>query len=94
MDEMEQMIKEKLLQGLIEKMSDANGSRMRPKGLAVQVAAPDKEHLESGLEDAKSILGGKSSEESSESPSEEEDEQRLMALLSEDDDEDDKKKGY
>lgn len=91
-DDMSQMIKEKLLEELIEKMSDAGGDRMKPKGLGVSVEAPDKTHLAEGLDKAKDILGKSgSSEEMPESDggSEEDDEERLLALL---DDEDDKEK--
>lgn len=85
MDDLEQMIKERLLQDLIEKMSDQSGDRLKPKGLAVEVAAPDKEHLSDGLDQAKDAVGSIPSQ--GESPSEEDDEQRLMELLGDDEDE-------
>jgi len=91
MDAMEQMIKEKLLEELISKMSDAGGDRMKPKGLGVEVQAPDKEHLAEGLDKAKDLLGKSDSPdledaEPSADSSEEDDEQRLLALLDDDDD--------
>lgn len=100
LDDLEQKIKEKLLEDLITKMSDSNGDRIKPKGLAVQVAAPDKEKLAEGLDKAKSVLG--SVPDSGDMPSgdgitsdpsdDDSDEARLMQLLSseDDDDEDDK----
>lgn len=88
-DDLEQMIKEKLLQDLIDKMSDAGGSRLKPKGLGVSVEAPDKAHLAEGLDKAKDLLGkGAAPSEDEELPSEhsdEDDEQRLLQLLDEDD---------
>lgn len=93
MDDLEQMIKEKLLENLIDKMSDKSSDRMKPKGLAVEVAAPSKDKLAEGLEKAKGVLGSmpaaEDSDMTSECPSEEEDEQRLMDLLAKDDDDDD-----
>ena len=90
-DDMSQMIKEKLLEELIEKMSDAGGDRMKPKGLGVEVQAPDKAHLAEGLDKAKDLLEAKGSPVGeSESPSEEDDEQRLLALLDEDDEDKDR----
>lgn len=94
LDDMSQMIKEKLLEELIEKMSDAGGDRMKPKGLGVSVEAPDKAHLADGLDKAKELLGkGAEPEDESAPPSgdsEEEDEQRLLSLLDDDDDDKDK----
>lgn len=81
-DDMSQMIKEKLLEELIEKMSSAGGDRLRPKGLGVEVEAPDKAHLADGLDKAKDLLGAKE-----QASSEDDDEQRLLELLGEDDDE-------
>lgn len=89
LDDMSQMIKEKLLEELIEKMSSAGGDRMKPKGLGVEVQAPDKEHLAEGLDKAKDLIQKPGESEPSEG-GEEDDEQRLMALLDDDDDEKDK----
>lgn len=56
--EMEKKIKEKLLEGLIEHMEDKMAGGMKPeKGMAVEVAAPDKEKLAEGLDKAKDIVG-------------------------------------
>lgn len=91
LDDMEQMIKEKLLEDLISKMSDGMGERMKPKGLGVEVQAPDKEHLADGLDQAKSLLG-KGGElpglGGKDMPAEggDDDEERMLQLLSEDDD--------
>jgi hypothetical protein len=90
LDDMEKMIKERLLNELIDKMSDAGGERMKPKGLGVSVEAPDKAHLEEGLDHAKDILSN-SKESPMPEPNEGDDEQRLMALLGDDDDEDEDK---
>lgn len=92
MSDLEQKIKESLLEDLIEKMSEKTGDRVKPKGLSVEVAAPDKSKLAEGLDKAKSVLGSvPDTEEASESPSDEDDEQRLMQLLGHhDDDEEDK----
>ena len=45
MDQLEQMLKEKLLEELIDKMSDAGGDRLKPKGLGVEVQAKDPQAL-------------------------------------------------
>lgn len=83
MDQMEQMIKEKLLEELIDRMS--GDDRMKPKGLGVEVQAPDKEHLAEGLDKAKDLLNKGAAEEpeleAQPDNSEEDDEQRLLALL-------------
>ncbi len=93
MDDLEQKLKEGLLENLIEHMSNKMGDSMKPKGLAVQVAAPDKEHLAEGLDKAKGVLGEMPEEsESGHDSGEESDEDRLMELLGEDDEDD--KKGY
>ncbi len=100
LDDMTQMIKEKLLQDLIDKMSDAGGDRMKPKGLGVEVQAPDAAHLADGLDKAKDLLGkgalptGGDDEmpmpgDGKDGGDEEDDEHRLLQLL-ENDDEDDK----
>lgn len=97
MDDLEQKLKAGLLEDLIEHMSHGMGERMKPKGMAVQVAAPDEAKLAEGLDKAKGILGkmpeeGSDEEESSESPSEESDEERLMKLLEGEEDDEDMKK--
>lgn len=104
MDDLEQKLKEGLLEDLIDHMSSGMGDKLKPKGLAVEVAAPDKDKLAQGLDKAKDVLGtlpSESNEESSENelPSDLEgtshdsdsDEARLLQLLQDDDDEDDQK---
>lgn len=88
LDDMSQMIKEKLLEELIDRMSDAGGERMKPKGLGVEVQAPDQAHLAEGLDKAKDILDQPGSADLDGLPggSEEDDEQRLLALLEDDED--------
>lgn len=91
MDDMEQKIKQDLLLDLISKMSDQSGERLKPKGLAVEVAAPDKSKLAEGLDKAKGVLGSVPEPDdvgSSSSSNEDDDEQRMMELLSKEDDED------
>jgi hypothetical protein len=93
MDALEQKMKEKLLEGLIEhmegKMGDDMGSKF-PKAMEVSVAAPDSEHLAQGLDHAKSLAEGGDLGEPQDEGS---DEDRLMALLGDDDEEDDDRKG-
>lgn len=89
LDDMERMIKEKLLNELIGRMSDMGGDRMKPKGLGVEVQAPDKEHLQQGLEKAQDLVSKAPAAEASEG-SDDDDEKRLMALLGDDEDDDDK----
>lgn len=94
MDDQEQKIKQELLLDLISQMSDQSGERLKPKGMAVEVAAPDKSKLAEGLDKAKDVLGA-SSDAGAASPSEDEDEQRMMELLAKDDDDDeDGKPGF
>lgn len=85
MDPLEQKMKEKLLEGLVEhmqgKMGDDLDSKYPKKALEVSVAAPDKEGLAEGLEHAHDIAAPSDSAEGS-------DEDRLMELLGEDDDDD------
>lgn len=94
LDDLEQQIKERLLEDLITRMSDAGGDRLKPKDMAVQVAAPDKDKLAEGLDKAKGVLDelpeGKE-EASASSSSEEDDEERLMELLDEEDEEEGRK---
>lgn len=82
MDDLEQKIKDKLLEGLIEHMQDRMGgdleSKFPKKSMEVSVAAPDKEGLAKGLDHAQSLAEGPGDEGS--------DEDRLMELLGEDDD--------
>lgn len=102
-DDLEQMIKERLLEDLINKMSDKRGEGLAPKGMAVQVAAPDKEKLAEGLDKAKEELPhlpeaseGDEAEaaghEGAGDGQEDDDEQRLLALLGEHDEDDDEGK--
>lgn len=93
LDDMSQMIKEKLLEELIDKMSSSHGDSMKPKGIGVSVEAPDKEHLADGLDKAKDLLGKGGPlpglDSASGSPGDDDDdEQRLMDLLGDDDDDD------
>lgn len=94
MDDMTQMIKEKLLEDLIHQMSEGHANRMMPpKGLGVEVQASDKDGLEDGLDKAKSVLAkAGDADEMPEHGGEDEgsDEERLMQLLGDDDDEDEK----
>lgn len=100
LNDMEHMIKQRLLEDLIEKMSDKHGERLGPeKGMAVQVAAPDKSKLAEGLDKAKGILSSMPMDHEEEGGDEpESDEERLMELMhgEDDDDEDEEygKKGY
>lgn len=95
MDDLEQKLKEGLLENLIEHMSDTMGSRMKPKGVAVEVAAPDKARLAEGLDKAKGVVGSMPDHgepDGDEAGGEDSDEERLMQLLAEgDDDEDDER---
>lgn len=93
--DLEQKIKESLLEDLIEKMSDRGGDRIKPKSVAVEVAAPDKSKLAEGLDKAKSVLGslptgqeGEDEHAEGQGGEDEDDEQRLMQLLADDDDDD------
>lgn len=93
MDDLEQTIKSKLLEGLIEhmqgKMGDDLGSKYPQKALEVSVAAPDKEHLAEGLAKAHEMTSdGKSLGEGDEDEGSDED--RLMALLGDDEDDEEK----
>lgn len=109
MDERERMIKERLLDDLIQKMTEAGGSRLKPKGLEVEVAAPDKDKLAQGLDKAKSALGslpepGEEEGDPSQDPSEsshdlpeashsDEDDEHRLLQLLEDEDEEDGRPG-
>jgi hypothetical protein len=92
LNDIEDMIKQKLLEDLIDQMGDKSGDRLSPPGLAVKVAAPDKEGLSEGLDKAKDALPNipEPGKEAEAAPSEDDDESRLLALLSDDDDEDKK----
>lgn len=92
LDDMTQMIKEKLLEDLIEKMSEHPSELMKPKGLGVEVQAKDPGALKEGLDKAKELVGkgGEMPGEESGEHDEGDDEQRLMALLGDDDDEKEK----
>lgn len=71
LDDIEDMIKQKLLEDLIDQMGDQSGSRLHPKGLAVEVQAPGKDLLSAGPESD----GG-----------DDEDLSRLMEMAGKDDD--------
>lgn len=103
--DLEQKIKEKLLESLIEHMDDKMASKMKPHhGMAVEVAAPDKEKLAKGLDKAKEILGNHEEPDGDEGlmpikapdgdGDEMSDEERLEALLEaeKDDEENEKEK--
>lgn len=89
-DDMLQMIKEKLLNELIDKMS-VGDDRMKPKGLGVEVQAPDKEHLAEGLGKAQDLL---SKGPEGDASGGDDDEERMLELLSSDDDDDEEGKKY
>lgn len=85
-DDMMQMIKERLLNELIDKMS--GDDRMAPpKGVGVEVQAPDKAGLAEGLGKAKDLLdkGAVPEPEASAQHDPEDDEERMLQLLAEDD---------
>lgn len=96
----ETALEDKLLAGLIDHLEDLiHGDLQGRKGVAVEVAAPDKEHLKEGLEKAQDVVDG-----SPEVPldvksgavpesADESDEDRIMQSLDEEDrdDEDDRK---
>ena len=92
--DLEQKMKERLLESLIEHMSDKMSDHMKPKGMAVEVAAPDKEHLAEGLNKAKDVLGHDESDvdegeiTGDHGDDDMSDEERLEALLEGDEDED------
>jgi hypothetical protein len=96
MDALEQKMKEKLLEGLIEHMQDKMGQGLEAKypkkAVEVSVAAPDKDKLLEGLDHAKELTEHAPEMHPSDETS---DEDRLMALMDqEDDDDEDDKKGY
>lgn len=94
MDPREQRMKEKILESLMDYLTDNEAGRMKPKGLGVEVQAPDKEKLQEGLDKAKDLVGKADMPEGMDAAphDEDSDEQRLMDLLGDDDDDD--KKGF
>lgn len=84
-EDMLQMIKEQLLQELINKMSDGD-DRMRPKGLGVEVQAKDPAALKDGLDKAQEIVGD--SESGAHDAGSDDDESRMLEMLAKDDDDD------
>lgn len=84
-EDMLQMIKEQLLQELINKMSDGD-DRMRPKGLGVEVQAKDPAALKDGLDKAQEIVGD--SEPDAHETGSDDDESRMLEMLAKDDDDD------
>jgi hypothetical protein len=91
LEDIDHMIKEKLLEDLIDQMGMKSGERLKPKGLAVQVEAPDKKHLSEGLEHAKGALSHipePSGGEGEEGGEEDDDLSRLMEMAGKDDDDD------
>lgn len=87
LDDIEDMIKQKLLEDLIDQMGNKSGDRLMPKGLAVQVEAPDKDHLSAGLDHAKDSLS--QVPEPGEEGGDDDDLSRLMEMAGKEDDEDD-----
>lgn len=81
LDDIEDLIKQRLLEDLIEKMGDQSGDRLKPP-MAVEVEADDKKGLSAGLDKAKGALP--------DAP-EGDDESRLMDLLDEDEDDEHRK---
>lgn len=95
-------MKDRVLAALIDSMEEVLGSsKLSPpagKGLAVEVAAPDKEHLQDGLEKAGDVIDqapDASADPLAAKPAAsggESDEDRLLALLEGEEDEDGKDK--
>lgn len=89
-DDMMQMIKERLLNELIDKMSDGD-DRMKPQGVGVEVQAKDPAALAEGLDKAKDLVGsGAIPESASAQHDPDDDEARMLSMLSGDDDDEDK----
>lgn len=90
MDDLEQKMKEKLLEGLIEHMDDKMAGDLKglhPKApMEVTVGADDPKHLAVGLAHAKELA--ESHPEMDGDSDEDSDEDRLMELLGKDDDDD------
>ena len=83
-DDMMQMIKERLLDELIDKMSDSDPRMAPAKGVGVEVQAPDKAHLAEGLDKARELVGkGDVPDAVEHSP--DDDEARMLELMSDDD---------
>ena len=89
-DDMMQMIKERLLNELIDKMSTGD-DRMKPPGVGVEVQAKTPEDLKAGLDKAKDLVSSADTGGPAQS-NPDDDEQRMLELL--DDDDDDKGKSY
>ena len=89
-NDLEDRIKEKLLEGLIEHMEDRMGSDMEAKfpkaPMEVSVGAATKEGLAEGLDHAKKIAEG--SPPDMDGDGDGDDEARLMAMMGKDDDDD------
>lgn len=87
MEDLEQKMKEKLLEGLIEhmqnKMGDGLASKFPKKPMEVSVAAADPDKLKEGLGKAQDLIGSDDQDEKS-------DEDRLMDLLGDEEDDDEK----
>lgn len=94
-DDMMQMIKERLLDELIDKMS-VGDDRMKPKGVGVEVQAHDPEALKEGLDKAKDLVGSAHAPEMESMPEHgsDDDEGRMLELLAQDDDDDDDRKRF
>ncbi len=105
-DNIDQDMKDKILEQLIEKMEDLIGGGLKDRsglqdhsGLAVEVQAPDKDKLAEGLDKAKDVVSESPlSLDKPEEPKEDDqsDEDRLMELMGDEgsssDDEKDKEK--
>lgn len=90
LDDMTQMIKEKLLEDLISQMSEGHAGRLMPKGMGVEVQASSKDGLEDGLDKAKSLMAKGEMPEDHEAGDEaggDDDEQRLLELLEDEENE-------
>lgn len=95
-DDVMQMIKERLLNELIDKMS-VGDDRMKPKGLGVEVQAKDPDALKEGLDKAKDLLGSDdlpASDVDAGSSDHDDDEERMLELLAKDDDDEDEGKKF
>jgi hypothetical protein len=83
-DDMMQAIKERLLDELIDKMSNADPRMSPEKGLGVEVQAKDPASLKEGLDHAKDVVD----QVPAHSP--DDDEERMLELLANDDEDEGK----
>lgn len=84
MDDLEERMKQKILEGLrdhmMDRMGDGMAEKFPKKAMEVSVMAPDKEHLSEGLGKAKEMAEGEHGDDS--------DEDRLMAMMGDHDEDD------